>query len=126
MASKLSKLKMPSKKKDALEAKEELMHQDMDMDAEMDESPEHAEAVLMGEDEPEPGMGDEFGPLHEEDGSVEPLSEDMAEMPAQDLSEASDDDLIAELRKRGIAKDLDASDPESEEMPSAPKTSRYS
>ena len=105
---KLKKLKMPmasEKDSPALQDREEDMHQDLDNDAEEGEDSEHqAKVDLSDGDESEPGMGDEAP--SEEDGSLESdndQGDDMGEHEStHDLSEVSDDDLHAEIQKRGL------------------------
>lgn len=132
LPSKLSKLKMPVKRDPKTEAREEMMHQDMDNDMEEGEPSDHQDMVLGDEDEKEPGMGDESGDMGDEDGSLEPDSEEQSEheTTGHDLQEVSDDDLIAELKKRGLAEDMDGSEQSDSseapmDMPAPKSTNKY-
>jgi hypothetical protein len=97
--SKLKKMKMPEKKgmeKDEMEGMEMASESGEEMD--MEEMPMEEES-----------MGEEMA------------SEEMP-APASDLEMVSDDDLMAELKKRGLMSQLDESAPEEEDeysMPSA-------
>lgn len=86
--SKLKKLKMPAKQDPALEAKEEEMGMDLDDDQEEGEPEEHKAMVL----------GDE----------AEEAPEAMEEAAPAELEHVSDDDLLAEIQKRGLLDQLES------------------
>lgn len=92
MASKLSKLGMPKKRKE----EEELDLSELDLGAEGE----------MAEESAAPEMEAEEGEMEAE------MDADAEASPAADLS---DDDLIAEMQKRGLIEELDAEMPESDE-----------
>lgn len=95
--SKLKKMKMPESKKAApemeMEAGEEMAEEEMPL-----ELPE-LEAAEEGEEEMEEGEE-----LAEEEGA----EEEMGEMEPLDLSALSDEELMAELKKRGLMSKLQA------------------
>ena len=120
--SKLKKLKMPESKKampeedsPELAAQEEELGMDLDNDQEEGESPEHQMKVLGGRDVTDEG---EDGSLEEE--SMESPEEEAIEESALDLTALSDDELLAEIQKRGIMGKMD----KKPSLPMPPKSSK--
>lgn len=84
MNKKLAKMKMPERKDEKIDL--------MDLSAPEEGSPEEEAQESPEEEQQEMDMGEE--------------APEKMKQPSQDLEQASDEDLLAEIRKRGLMKEL--------------------
>jgi hypothetical protein len=104
---KLKKMKMPESKKamheedsPELAAAEEEMGMDLDRDQEEGEPEEHRMKVLGGKESG--SLEDEEAMESREHEAMESPEEEAAEHEALDLTALSDEEILAEIKKRGL------------------------